>query len=395
MLALAQIQELLTAVIERASALLRGRVLVLDERDRALAANDPALVGRLWEGDEDESHGREPLRVPLALGDAPNLTLLVQLDECESTPPHVAHVLLEMIINEELLRGPLPQARQIKSQFVYNLLFTPNLSESELLRQGQMLGIDLIVPRAAILIDASKYILQASDIGPSDSLIQRRANIIIASIVDYFRLPSAAICAYIGGGEVVVLKAAGTKDLRAWTITDDTREQPGASWANLSALKRAARGLFAHLQRDIPAEINLGIGRYHPGVRGLARSYEDALAALSLGRRFQGPNKVHCLDALGVAAFVGVADEQTKVELATFLLSPLDHEPELLGTLQAFFEADCCPSASASRLAIHRNTLTYRFDKIASLTGLDPRKFDEAVQIRLALVLRSLRAEAA
>jgi carbohydrate diacid regulator len=99
---------------------------------------------------------------------------------------------------------------------------------------------------------------------------------------------------------------------------------------------------------------------------------------------------VHCLDELGIAAFVGLADERTKVDLARHLRSPLDHEAELLETLTAFFAADCSPSVTASRLDLHRNTLGYRLAKIASLTGLDPRHFDAAVQIRLALVLREL-----
>ena len=47
---------------------------------------------------------------------------------------------------------------------------------------------------------------------------------------------------------------------------------------------------------------------------------------------------------------------------------------------------------TAKRLCIHRNTLTYRLEKITSLTGLDPRCFDEAVQIRLALLLQELQA---
>lgn len=34
-------------------------------------------------------------------------------------------------------------------------------------------------------------------------------------------------------------------------------------------------------------------------------------------------------------------------------------------------------------------------EKVASLTGLDPHRFDDAVQIRLSLVLRSLESEPA
>ncbi|MEO7001178.1 MAG: helix-turn-helix domain-containing protein [Ktedonobacterales bacterium] len=136
----------------------------------------------------------------------------------------------------------------------------------------------------------------------------------------------------------------------------------------------------------------MGIGRYHPGVRGLARSYQDARAAVLLGRHFQGANRLHCLDGLGAAAFIGISEEQTKIALARHLLSPLDQDPELLDTVSVFFAEDCCPSTTAQRLIIHRNTLTYRLDKVASLTGLDPRRFDDAVQMRLALFLRTLQS---
>jgi carbohydrate diacid regulator len=92
---------------------------------------------------------------------------------------------------------------------------------------------------------------------------------------------------------------------------------------------------------------------------------------------------------------VGVADEATKVDLATYLLRPLDGEPQLLQTLAAFFDNDLSPCQTAAELSIHRNTLTYRLDKITSLIGLDPRRFADAVQIRLSLVLRSLNCVSA
>lgn len=177
----------------------------------------------------------------------------------------------------------------------------------------------------------------------------------------------------------------------SWANRGDVPDQCSSSWANLTALKRAAEALLSRLRADTDASISIGIGRYHPGMRGLAQSYQDARAALSLGCRFRDRNQVHCLDRLGIAAFIGVADEQTKIELATYLLSPLNHEPELLTTLDTFFSEDCCPSSTANRLSIHRNTLSYRLDKITSLTGLEPRRFDDAVQIRLALLMRRLR----
>jgi carbohydrate diacid regulator len=102
-------------------------------------------------------------------------------------------------------------------------------------------------------------------------------------------------------------------------------------------------------------------------------------------------NQLHCLDGLGIAAFGGIADEHIKIDLARHVLGPLDHEPELIETLDAFFAADCSPSTTACQLSIHRNSLNYRLDKVALLTGLDPRHFDQAAQIRLAFLLRSLQ----
>lgn len=419
-------QQVFQTVVDRAAHLLHAQVCVLDAQERVVVASQPRLIGRQWTQAKAKS-ATSIVRTAMTLQNG-DFTLVAELRRDEATPPHVAQALIELLVSEERYRHsptrpPLADARQFKDRFIYELLLRQDIREEDMLRQGQMLGIDLMQTRAVLLIDATTYILQrpAGDAGDTanapmpDERLQRRVNAIITSVVDYFRLPNDNICAYIGGGEIVLLKASGTKDLRAWAResrpdrsdrpdlrngseigersdrAEKLREQPGASWANLTALKRAGEGLLSHLQRAIQSDITIGIGRYHPGVRGLARSYQDARAAVLLGRHFQGANRLHCLDGLGAAAFIGVSEEQTKIDLARHLLSPMDQDPELLETVRVFFAADCIPSTTAQRLIIHRNTLTYRLDKVTSLTGLDPRRFDDAIQIRLALLLRTLQ----
>lgn len=287
-----------------------------------------------------------------------------------------------------------PNQADLKNRFIYNLLHGLVHDEAAIVRDANILGLDFTPPRAVILISAADYILAATDARQgetSDSQIRRRAQTIVSSIVTFFHLPNDTICAYLGDGEIAVLKASDTKNLVSWVDQRDVPDHSSSSWANLSALKRAGNALRQHLHADTGISISVGIGRYHPGICELARSYQDARAALSLGRRFHGQNGVYCLDGLGIAAFVGVSDEQTKIDLATHLLSPLNHAPELLETLDIFFAQNCCPSATATALSIHRNTLSYRLDKINALTGLNPRQFDDGVQMRLALALRSLR----
>ncbi|MDP9365956.1 MAG: helix-turn-helix domain-containing protein [Chloroflexota bacterium] len=376
-------------IAERAADLLRTRISVADERGVVVASSDPHLVGRPAAGVAPPGE----LRVPLQLDAQAGEVLIAAAPTGEDTiPPRLAHALVDLVVNQVAVVDRLPHQPELRNKFVYDLLHGAAGDRAALLRDARLLGLDLSPPRAVLLIDAADFVRGGSgspaDVSPAER--RRRAQLVVASVVGFFNLPDDTICAAGGDGEVAVLKASDSKNLEDWVDHEDDREPPGASWANLAALKRAGRALLARLRHDIGATVTIGIGRYHPGVRGLARSYEDARAALSLGRRLHGANHVHCLDGLGIAAFVGVADERTKIGLATHLLSPLDDDAALLATLDAFFGEDCCPSAAAARLGIHRNTLGYRLDKVASMTGLDPRRFDDAVRIRLALVLRSL-----
>lgn len=389
-----QFEQVAQTVSERTAELLRARVWVTDEHGTVAASSERQAYGRDFERAVREL-GVEYLDVALTVGGQTGHVLVAESATGEAISPRLARVLIELVINQAVMVAQLPNRHVLKSKFIADLLRGRVESEEDILREGHILGMDLTFPRAVVLLDATDYILPQDEGGFAErgEQIARRTQYVIASIVAFFNLPNDTICASIGDGEVAILKASTTQDLVAWTDDDGGDFQPeGASWANLSALKRASNALLRRLRHDTGASITIGVGRYHPGIRGLSRSYEDARAALKLGRRFHGTNRVHCLDSLGVAAFVGIADERTKVDLATHLLSPLDQEPELLETLDTFFMENCSASSTAAQLCIHRNTLSYRLEKTASLTGLDPRIFDDAVQIRLALLLRSLQA---
>lgn len=385
--------QLASVVTDRVAELLYAPVFVTNERGVIVTSSEPERIGRSigWGGERALSHF---LRIPLQHDTETGEVIVGKPANREMISPRLAQALVELVINQSTQRH-LPSQHELKNELIDDLLHDRIEDETVIWNRAKRLGIDLSPPRAVILVDAARYILQPFTSLSVDSLEmeQRRAQAVISSIVSFFHLPNDTICAYLGEGEVAVLKASNSKNLGLWADCEDGTEGLSSSWANLAALKRAADALLLRLRNDTGATINVGIGRYHPGVRGLARSHEDARAALSLGKRLQGNNQVHCLGELGIAAFVGVADEETKIDLAKYLLSPLDHEPELLVTLNTFFAENCCPSTTAKQLSIHRNTLGYRLDKIASLTGLDPRKFDDAVQMRLCLLLRSLQGQ--
>ena len=116
-------------------------------------------------------------------------------------------------------------------------------------------------------------------------------------------------------------------------------------------------------------------GRAYPGSYGIARSYEEAREALMLAERLQ-------LDTPVVAARdmlvyrVLIRDQAAIVDLIQAVLGPLTQarggaEP-LLQTLEAYFATGEVATEAARRLNMSVRTVTYRLDKVKTLTGHDP-----------------------
>lgn len=389
------------AVVLKLASLLQTNVLISDSSQTVIASHGDSYVATLDDHLDDylDGPGLSPKPANLNFLTLPfyidGQTGEIQIEQCidgEVLSPKLARVFVDLVLSQ-VAYADFSDQQVFKNQVIANLLKGRISDEKTAHHQASLLGIDFTPPRAVILIDATDFIF-ATDNGKLDGFYdqQCRSRAIINSIVTVFHLPNDTICADLGGGEFAVIKASDTKNLSPWAShTLTTSDALGPSWTNLDALKRAGDALLAKLREETGTALSVGIGRYHPGILGLSRSYQDAQVALRLGRQFNGQNHVYCLNDLGIAAFACVADERTKIQLALHLLSPLDNEPELIYTLKVFFEENCGLSTTAKRLCIHRNTLTYRLEKTASLTGLDPRRFDEAVQIRLALLLQEFQ----
>ncbi len=65
-------------------------------------------------------------------------------------------------------------------------------------------------------------------------------------------------------------------------------------------------------------------------------------------------------------------------------------DAEMTSTAEAFLENSLNISETSRTLFMHRNTLTYRLDKIERTTGLNIRKFSDAVTFRILTVLYKL-----
>ena len=65
-------------------------------------------------------------------------------------------------------------------------------------------------------------------------------------------------------------------------------------------------------------------------------------------------------------------------------------DPEMTDTAEEFLENSLNASETSRKLYLHRNTLTYRLDKIERATGLNIRKVSDAVVFRMITILSRL-----
>ncbi|HZE39118.1 MAG TPA: helix-turn-helix domain-containing protein [Stackebrandtia sp.] len=75
------------------------------------------------------------------------------------------------------------------------------------------------------------------------------------------------------------------------------------------------------------------------------------------------------------------------------LLDPLDENPDLLRTLQAYIENGLDRRKSAGVLHVHPNTVDYRLRRVVALTGLDPLEPAHLQRIGAALAARRSRVD--
>ena len=87
--------------------------------------------------------------------------------------------------------------------------------------------------------------------------------------------------------------------------------------------------------------------------------------------------------------YLFLKDNQQEIkEFSEKVFAGLDEEEMLLATLDAFFENNMSVSKTAEKLFIHRNTLTFRLNRIQQITGLAPTVFRDAMKLYLALLSR-------
>ena len=173
-------------------------------------------------------------------------------------------------------------------------------------------------------------------------------------------------------------------------IPDDTA-------ADLATVEKLAGLILAGAAAVMkPGSASVGIGNLANSVGELARSHVEARQALRLTRRAGSRGRVASYRSLG--AFRLLLEVQSPDALRRFvdeLLGTLlkyaeSRDTPLLETLEALSAARWVRRAAARQLGIHINSMSYRVERIQSLTGLQLDDPETRVAISIALRARAM-----
>jgi carbohydrate diacid regulator len=243
-----------------------------------------------------------------------------------------------------------------------------DVSEASIARNARRLNIDLALPRIVLVFEST----------PDES----RRN--------------------VGGGPT--RQSALTSIRSVFEVPPDMSAQlTPRTWVVATGLKAGNAAVEPALHNKIQncldsttaAGFNLrvGLGSRAAGIQQLVASARDAHDALRLGRALNPTHHVFDIEQLRIYQALSVIPIEARERVSRSMLGPLWGEedwPKLRETLIIWGHCGFNAARAAKQLNIHRNTFTYRFERISRLIG---RRLDDpgvGVALYLSCVLNSV-----
>ena len=164
-------------------------------------------------------------------------------------------------------------------------------------------------------------------------------------------------------------------------------------FADMEQLAAAIENTFVS-ETSHPALI--GIGDVRSKLTQLSESYEEARAAINVGRMYHPKQQIFVYRKMLIERFLAKVPEDTSQEFHQMMFNRKTarlFNDEMIHTIEKFFENSLNLSETSRQLYIHRNTLVYRLDKVQRIIGLDLRAFDDAVTFKLMMLLGKNNAD--
>ena len=156
---------------------------------------------------------------------------------------------------------------------------------------------------------------------------------------------------------------------------------------------RIATTIVDMMNTEAMLNVRVAYGAIVDELKDLSKSYKEAKMALEVGKIFYAEKRVNAYNTLGIGRLIYQLPESLCRLFIDEIFGdnevPDDLDEETLNTINKFFENNLNVSETSRQLFVHRNTLVYRIEKLEKSSGLDVRKFDDALTFKIAMMVIS------
>lgn len=263
----------------------------------------------------------------------------------------------EMILQQAILTEEMQWDERLKEELTMQLLQDPQDLNSMYFERVKRLGMDLHIPRVAILLkpeNQSRGYQWFRDKREKDDLFVMHSD------------------------HIILLKKVDLKN---------------GEWQDLKSLNQIENWAI-ELENDQQVHSKMAVGSYHPGLQGVSTSYREVVYTLNVGEKLDPHKMIYFYSDYKLPVFLAQANRYGIGEgMGPYFeqIKQHDKKGELLETLLIYIQENGDMNRTAGKLFIHRNTLRYRLDRITDLTNKDPRKVKELLELYLSILQNQIK----
>ena len=241
-----------------------------------------------------------------------------------------------------------------KNNFFQNLILD-NLLLVDIYNRAKKLHIEIARPRIVYLIEA-RYDKDSGAMEMLKSLFSPQAGDVVTAVDEHY---------------IILVKQLNPED-------------------NYETVETNARTIVDMMNTEAMLKVQVAFGTIVGELKDVSKSFKEAKMALDVGKIFYADKDVVGYNTLGIGRLI----YQLPVNLCKMFIEeifggdiPEELDEETLVTVNTFLENNLNVSETARQLYVHRNTLLYRLEKLQKATNLDIRVFDDALTLKIALMV--------
>ena len=241
-----------------------------------------------------------------------------------------------------------------RNRFVQNLLLD-NMLLVDVYNQARKMKIPIEQRRCVYLIEA----------------MQEGENLVLETLRGLFATGSGDFVTAVDERQIILVKALEQTE-------------------RYSEVAQIARMISDTLNMEAMVSVRISYGNIVEDLKNVSKSYKEASMALDVGKVFYTEKNILAYNELGIGRLI----HQLPMSLCDMFMKEIFDgnvtelfDEEELTTVFSFFENNLNISETARKLYVHRNTLVYRLEKVEKKTGLDVRKFEDALTFKIAMMV--------